>query len=106
MPMLSVEKPWLLLTSVLRLGISIGFHGERGFARLEVPQQQLVLQLVVAGRLGERDLVLLHVGQAHAEVVGLHALVARAFLAGRAGMHARQQAARLVALLHVGIDAG
>ena len=53
----------------------------RGLAGLEVAQEQLVIALVVARRLGERDAIVLHIGQAHAEVVGLHALVARAFFA-------------------------
>ena len=102
--MLSVEKREV----VVRVGLAVG-HQDRvprqpQVARLEVAQQQLVLLLVVAGGLGPGIAVLRHVGQAQAEVVGLHALVAGAFVAGRAGVDARQQAARFVARLHVRID--
>src|SRR5205807_312900 len=71
----------------------------------EIPQQQLVIALVVAGGLAKRNLIFLHIRQAHAKVVGLHARVAGAFFAGPAIVQAGQKAAGLVAFFHIRIDA-
>ena len=93
---------------VVRVGLAIGHEdrvpGQAVIAGLEVAQQQLVLLLVVAGRLGQGPAVLGPVGGAEAEVVRLHAAVALAVDARRAGVDARQQAAGRVARLDVRID--
>ena len=93
---------------VVRVGLAIG-HEDRvprqaQVAGLEVAQQQFVLLLVVVGRLRPGPAVLGPIGGAEAVVVRLHAVVALAVDARRPGLNARQQAARRIARLHVGID--
>jgi len=73
-------------------------------ARLEVSQEQLVLLLVVALRLGPRPTIFRHVGGAHPKVVGLHAMVAVTIGARRLERNERHETARGVARNHVGID--
>ena len=104
MPMLSVENAQLLLVSVLPLGIMSGFSGKSQVTRLEVPQQQFIALLVVAGRLGKGNRFSAYIRHAHAEAVGLHAVVRRPFLSRRIAMNARQQPAGRVAGYDVRID--
>ena len=73
-------------------------------ARGEDAQQQLVLLWIVAFGLGKWDAVWLVIRQAHAEAVGLHALVARAVFARRLGADARQHAALRIARHNVRAD--
>ncbi len=93
---------------VVRVGLVVGDRVELAEcfapAGREHPQEQFVLARIVALGLGERQAVLLRVGQAHAEAIGLHPAVARAVLTGRFGRDARQQAARPVARLDEGRD--
>ena len=93
---------------VVRVGLAVGDRVELVEdplpAEPEVAAEQLVLRRVVPFGLREGDAVLGRVGQAEAEAVGLDAIVAGPFLAGRAGFDARQEAAARVAGDDVGVD--
>ncbi len=74
------------------------------YAGLEVSQQQFIAGRFIAGRLGERKLVLLVVGQAQPEIISLHALVPLPQVSRASGMDVGQQAAGRVAGHDIGVD--
>ena len=104
MLMLSVENPWLLLVSVLRLGIGVGCQG----AASHPPRSCAAAIRSAAGRsrrasrteCGSRDSRCCTCGSSRPARARRRSPPPR-----RAGQHAGQQSARRIALLHVRVDA-
>ena len=82
---------------VVRVGLAVGHPSDAQrqpkVPRLEIPQQQLVLPLVITFRLAERNAVFRNPRHAHPIAVGLKPPIAGSTLSRIAAVNARQQAA-------------
>ncbi len=92
---------------VVRVGLVVGDRVELverfAPARVEDPQQQLILPRIVALGLGKRDAILRNVRQAHPKAIGLDAVVALALGANRIAADTRQKPAARITWDHIGI---